>query len=30
MKETRIFYVPEGVHGTYGELPAEEASHAVR
>lgn len=30
MKETRIFYVPEGVNGTYGELPAEEASHAVR
>lgn len=30
MKETRIFYVPEGVNGTYGELPSEEASHAVR
>lgn len=30
MKETRIFYVPDGVNDTQGQLPAEEASHAVR
>lgn len=30
MKETRIFYAPDGLNDTHGELPAEEANHAVR